>query len=585
MSAPAVVSSGRPAADPPRASEAGFAHLVRSEWRAVVVLLGVALLLWLPRLRGPLDLRWDGGVYYVLGTALAQGHGYRLLNEPGAIAATQYPPLLPLIVAAAQRVMGTSDHVVVAHVLRLLSFVVFLVQTVCVYCLMRRKLPSGYAFAATAIFLLNVFTFFLSDLCFPEMWFGLCSVVFVLLIEKDRGRRRSGAFTAGGAAVAAVAAYALRTVGIALLAAWVVEAALKRQPRLFVGRALIGLTTVLCWQFYTRAVESSAEYKQTAYPYQRADYQFYNVSYTRNIALKDPFAPEQGYLRLPDIAERFARNLVLAPIKLGEAVSIKVGFEIFQSEPFRSNVFFSRYLPILANAAACVLGLLVVGGLVIQAVERQWMVPLYCALYIFVVCGTPWPQQFNRYLAPLSPFLILSLFGCLLALQRRWRNAPGRTARFVGAYLPAGVTGVVILSELAAVGLLFALKHRTVNYQHANKRVTYKLFFYLEPYQALDSCIDWLGKHAEPSAITAVSMPHWVYIRTGRQAVLPPFESDPEKAQRLLDSVPVTYLFADKGLALDTLKYTLPVVQRYPNRWRLVYSVPQSGVSVYQRVR
>ena len=61
----------------------------------------VAAALWVPRLTGPIDLRYDAGVYYTLGTALAEGRGYRLLNEPGEIEAIQYPPLLPLIVAGA----------------------------------------------------------------------------------------------------------------------------------------------------------------------------------------------------------------------------------------------------------------------------------------------------------------------------------------------------------------------------------------------------------------------------------------------------------------------------------------------------
>ena len=47
---------------------------------SVLILISVAL--WLPRLQGPLDFRYDGGVYYILGMSLEQGKGYRLLNEP-----------------------------------------------------------------------------------------------------------------------------------------------------------------------------------------------------------------------------------------------------------------------------------------------------------------------------------------------------------------------------------------------------------------------------------------------------------------------------------------------------------------------
>ena len=49
-------------------------------------------------------------VLHARDTALAEGHGYRLLNEPGEIDAVQYPPLLPMIVAAHQLILGTNDY-------------------------------------------------------------------------------------------------------------------------------------------------------------------------------------------------------------------------------------------------------------------------------------------------------------------------------------------------------------------------------------------------------------------------------------------------------------------------------------------
>ena len=75
-------------------------HSLRRELsiqRTVYAILGLLVLaLWLPRFQGPIDPRWDGGAYYVLGTSLVEGKGYRLLNEPDEIQANQYPPLFPL---------------------------------------------------------------------------------------------------------------------------------------------------------------------------------------------------------------------------------------------------------------------------------------------------------------------------------------------------------------------------------------------------------------------------------------------------------------------------------------------------------
>ena len=49
-------------------------HVPRSTRSLLILaLLVLTVATWLPRLRGPIDLRWDARSYYVLGTALAQG--------------------------------------------------------------------------------------------------------------------------------------------------------------------------------------------------------------------------------------------------------------------------------------------------------------------------------------------------------------------------------------------------------------------------------------------------------------------------------------------------------------------------------
>ena len=104
-----------------------------------ILIIGI----WLPRLRGPIDLRWDGAVYYILGTSIAEGKGYRLLNEPGEIQAIQYPPVLPLVVAVHQWVLGSNDPLVVGPWLRLSSFVFFSRYIVTIYMVLRHYLPLG----------------------------------------------------------------------------------------------------------------------------------------------------------------------------------------------------------------------------------------------------------------------------------------------------------------------------------------------------------------------------------------------------------------------------------------------------------
>src|SRR3954464_4957104 len=103
----------------------GDGSVRRSDRLSVALILGLSFSLGAPRLRGPIDLRYDAGVYYITGISLAEGRGYRLLNEPGEIHAIQYPPLLPAFVALHVRALGTGDPVVVGHALRISFAVLF----------------------------------------------------------------------------------------------------------------------------------------------------------------------------------------------------------------------------------------------------------------------------------------------------------------------------------------------------------------------------------------------------------------------------------------------------------------------------
>src|SRR5205823_13877360 len=136
---------------------------LRTDFAMVLLLCALVVANWLPRMNGPIDLRWDGSIYYILGTSLAEGKGYRLLNEPGQIESLQYPPLLPLIVAAHQRFLGSSDLRIVGKWLRFFYFIMSLAFIVFVYWLARQFVSPGYACLAALITQFYMYTYYLSD--------------------------------------------------------------------------------------------------------------------------------------------------------------------------------------------------------------------------------------------------------------------------------------------------------------------------------------------------------------------------------------------------------------------------------------
>src|SRR5262249_27644502 len=145
-----------------------------------VALIGVLLLwlaVWAPRLHGPIDLRWDASTYYVLGTALAESKGYRLLNEPGEIEAVQYPPLLPLMVAPHERALGTTEYQTVGARLRLTYFVLSGAYLLAVYAVARTLLAPSLALVATAGTGFSFYSFlYPSDSLYAEIPFALIAM-------------------------------------------------------------------------------------------------------------------------------------------------------------------------------------------------------------------------------------------------------------------------------------------------------------------------------------------------------------------------------------------------------------------------
>ncbi|MEP6688557.1 MAG: hypothetical protein ABJC36_09430 [Gemmatimonadales bacterium] len=554
--------------------------------RCLLALLALAAVLWLPRLRGPLDLRYDAGVYYVLATSLAEGHGYRLLNEPGAMEAIQYPPLLPAIGAVHQWLLGTADPAVVGTWLRRSFFILSLGYVAAVFSLSRRWLTPGQALVASLITALHVQTLFLSDLFTSEIPFGLATVLFLLAATADRRAfdPLARALVPLAAGACALAAYGLRTAGIALLAAWAGESLLRRQWIPLVTRTVVALLVVGGWRGYIAGVKASADYTHPAYAYQRAHYQFYNVDYADNLSYIDPFRPELGRAAPADLARRLGTNLTYLPAAVGEAVSMPKGWWWGEIERVNQRLSAVR-LPLWpADVALVLLSLPVFAGLVLLALRGETLLVLYVAASVALMCATPWPGQFSRYLVPLTPVLALALLLTFSAATDGARAGRGRLRTAAGALLATGIA-LILVQQAYTLFKAFTKHHQPAEYVDARgQRHPYALFYYDETWRDHDVALGWLAAHGAHGAVVATSTPQWAYLKTGLRAVMPPYESEARTAQRLLDGVPATYLLVDNLSFLDvSRRYTRPVLQAYPDRWRLVYDAGENGPRIYQR--
>jgi len=553
----------------------------------VIVLFLVVLVaaIWFPRMLGPLDLRWDAGAYYVLGTALAEGKGYRLLNEPGEIEAVQYPPLLPVIIAIHQLALGTNDPVVVGRWLRLFFFLIFAGYIFAGYFVFRRFLSAPCALIAVLIVALSLYTVLVSDWCFTELPFALVTMLFVL--SNSRG---DGPLPRLFAAGSAIAAYLLRTAGIALLVAWIGEAALRQQYRKAILRLTLALLPVLAWYGYILRVEASDAYLHPAYSYQRADYLFYNVSYARNLSYKDPLRPEFGKTSPREAIARLHQNLTRTPASLGESVSATQEYwQLFLEwilGPVKQLPGTWRILKMGPDVFVLLLGGSVLVGVVLQFIRGSLLIPLYTAVYILLVCVNPWPELYwSRYWVPLIPFLALSLVECLLAVRRLASKGPLGHVKWLGNMVLPVVLGLVFTVQgLALYDLYVRSSGEAVSYDRHGRPIRYRLFWYGNEDRDLAQALDWLKATAKPGDIIATPLPHWAYLRTDLKAVMAPSERDPRKMQELLDSVPAAYVVVAQAGVDHTRDYTLPLLRGSPDRWAHVYTARGGGLYVYRRI-
>lgn len=558
-------------------------RMLRSWTFGAVVVTCAVIVLWIFRMLGPIDLRYDAGVYYVLGTSLAEGKGYRILSEPGAPTGIQYPPGLPAIVAAHQLLLGTSDPAVVAPWLRRTYAVMFLGLGLAVLALGRAIGGPLVGVAATLLCLFQANTFLLSDMLFTELPFTLLSVVFALMLIRNWLHSRPW-LREGAGFLLAFAGFMLRSAGLALLFAWVMDAVFRRRWKLAGVRLVLSAVPFLLWQGHVMQVQRSEEYSNPAYEYQRAPYQYYNVSYAENLALVDPFQPERGELTPKAMIVRIASNLLTLPKTLGEVVSEHAGFwDAALNSGLGRKIPPGRHPPLGVQVPLWLLSGLTVLGAVILVRKRAWFVLALGVASIGLVLTTPWPSQFPRYLTPLGPFLTVAVVLGTLAVVRRF----DRIAGWRGTLGLGAICGLIVMTALVqafAIKSSFRERHYSAPVAQAGEGFfAAKWFYHDRTWTDWNDAVDWIGKNTPPDAVVVTDASHLCYLKSDRLSVMPPMEADPRRAGALMTQVPASYVIVDELSFIDiSRRYALPAILANPEQWRRVFQ--QRKTSIYENL-
>jgi len=113
---------------------------------------------------------------------------------------------------------------------------------------------------------------------------------------------------------------------------------------------------------------------------------------------------------------------------------------------YAQQQLFGRQLMLLDVVLVPIIGLsvLVTAGVGILASRRAWLVTFIILASLGVICTTPWPDQFQRYLMPLAPFLAIAAMLALSQLHVVLRAARLRPATITVGQL--ALAGLLLLS-------------------------------------------------------------------------------------------------------------------------------------------
>ena len=469
-----ILISGRELAGPLRtgASIAQF-KILQSAWPLVVFLaLALSSLAYFsaPNIIG---LFHDDGIYAVVAKSLSEGSGYRIISLPGEPYQTKYPMLYSYLLSWLWTLNPQfPDNVSLLHFVTVFFYFVSLLLA---YVLYLQNTEGGKADAVLYLFLVgaNAFVFSmtaypLSDI--PFMAVCLCCLALANPANGFSATTKSIVLLAAGAG----SAFLFRKAGTALIVAGLIYLLIARQRRQFYLYAAVVGCLILPWVLW-QAMHDGGTVGNPLLVY----YQSYEMP-AFYLAASDP----------------------------GIAVNIVWGNLLYLVRTVDHQMFL-HVTPVFR----VVIYPLMIWGL--WSVVRQQNVFFNGFLLFYTVLILSWPWHPARYLMPLLPVLLLSLFKGVQAATAIIR--PHATKAWSAAIVPfVARIPIAIVAVLLSVWLWSYTQVNRTNHLTlwAGNRASYG-------WTGFDETFSWIEQNTRSDDVLATAYDPMYYLYTGRKAVRP----------------------------------------------------------------
>jgi 4-amino-4-deoxy-L-arabinose transferase-like glycosyltransferase len=468
----------------------------------------------------------DNASYYILGTALATGEGYTNIQHLEKEAHYHYPPGYPVIIAGVAKLFS-NDIITI----KICNGILFLGAILLLFFIVKQLTQNDHiAFAVSLLSLLNYHlltysTIMMSEI--PFLFFSMLSVWLFLKIDFTKPILKNGLFF--GLIICVAFSFYIRSIALALLVSLVFYLTFKKKWHyaitLFVGCVLLYLP----WMFRNQAATGN--------------------TYISQLALKNPYQPEQGTIGLSDIFERVFVNLARYITKEMPSSVLHVE-EVVYSDA--TATFWEWFL-----------GFLVIASVVCGLYKLQQF-RIFVLAYVIAFFGILllWPSVWYgiRFVLPLLPLLIfLAVLGGMEFLQ--WFSAK-IISNTEQKLIPA-------LLIVLFVGWLFVY-----GYQSISKLNGLSNGVFTTNYQNYFALADWIKENAADDAVTVARKEGLFYLFSQKNVTNYQRTLDLEAQIEDFKRKKVTYVVVDQLGYSSTSKYLLPAIDRYPNKFKIIQQLP-----------
>lgn len=321
-----------------------------------------------------IDLNGDNAYYYMLGKALSTGEGYVNLNSINRTPNNHFPPGYPAIIATIFLFISNSIITI-----KIVNGIFLLLTVLMTYSLAKIVTGRAVIAAVSAIFILvnahilRYSTIMMTEI--PFMFFAIFTILLFIRTDFNKPVLKNSYFYYS--LLTLVASYYIRSLGVALLAGFVLYLAIERKWSYLFSYIIGAFVLVLPW--FLRGQ------------------QYGGNSYLKQLKMVNPYRPEMGEL---DIGGLFSRILSNIERYITKEIPSSI-FSFIDPEYSQSPGFVSWLIGLIILS-------LIIAGL--------WKLKRYRWLILGTVLGNfgilaIWPEVWIgiRFILPLIPILVICL--------------------------------------------------------------------------------------------------------------------------------------------------------------------------------